>query len=140
MTLLVADTGGIYALYDASDRHHREVRAALERHRGPIVIPLSVVAEVDYFLTKYLGQAAALDFLDSLASGAFTLDHLQPQDIRRCRELLTRYKDLELGFVDASVIAVAERLRTREILTIDQRDFRAVGEHLHGSLILRPAD
>lgn len=137
---LIADTGGLYALYDADDRHHAAVRRVVEGHPGPIVVPLPVLAELDYFLTRYLGQAASLDFLDSVASGAFTLDHLVAEDIARSRALLDRYKDLELGFVDASVIALAERLRTREILTIDERDFRAVARHRHGLLVLHPAD
>ena len=137
---LVADTGGLYALYDADDRHHEKVRETLGAHRGPTVVPLPVVAEVDYFLTKYLGPAASLDFVESLLSGAFTLDHLTGRDIERCHQLLVRYRDLELGFVDAAVITVAERLRTREILTLDERDFRAVGQHHHGTLILRPFD
>ncbi len=137
---LVADTGGLYALYDASDRHHQGVKTVIEAHRGPIVVPLPVVSEVDYFLTKYLGTAAALDFLDSLATGAFALDHLTPADIDRCTELVRRYLDLDLGFVDAAVITVAERLHTCKILTLDQRDFRAVGQHRHGPLILYPAD
>ena len=137
---LVADTGGIYALYDAGDRHHQGTREVVEAYRGPIVVPLPVVSEVDYFLTKYLGQGAALDFLESLSSGAFALDHLKATDLERCRQLLVRYAALELGFVDASVIAVAERLHTGEILTVDQRDFRAVGRHRHGPLVLLPAD
>jgi len=135
---LVADTGGLLALYDTADRHHRAVRSVVEEHRGPIVVPLPVVAELDYFLTRYLGTAASLDFVDSLVSGAFSLDHLTATDLGRCRELMARYDDLELGFVDASVIVVAERLKTCEILTIDHRDFRAVGGHRHGSFVLRP--
>jgi uncharacterized protein len=137
---LVADTGGLYALYDAGDRHHAAVVEVVRSYHGPIVVPLPVVAELDYFLSRYLGSGAALDFLDSLASGAFTLDHLQRIDLGRARELMARYDDLSLGFVDATVMAVAERLKTRDILTLDLRDFRAVGRHRHGTFVLRPAD
>ncbi len=137
---LIADTGALYALYDRSDKHHTAVRSAVEAHRGPIVVPLPVVAELDYFLVRYLSVSASLDFLDSVQDGAFSLDHLTPLDIARCRELIGRYEDLRLGFVDTAVIAVAERLRTCEVLTIDERDFRAVGKHRYGSLILRPFD
>lgn len=137
---LVADTGALYALYDADDKHHHAVRGVVKRHQGPIVVPLPVVAELDYFLVRYLGTRAALDFLDSVGAGAFSLDYMTPPDIGRIVELVERYTDLELGFVDACVLTVAERLRTSTILTLDLRDFRAVGRHKHGPLTLLPAD
>ncbi|MDY7093857.1 MAG: PIN domain-containing protein [Acidobacteriota bacterium] len=138
--MIVADTGGIYALYDAGDRHHEAARIILESTSEPLIVPLPVVAEVDYFLTRYLGVDAALDFLDSLRSGAFALDHLKTGDLDFCYKLIKQYQDLALGFVDASVLAVAERLGTRTILTLDHRDFRAVGSNSHGPLVLYPAD
>jgi hypothetical protein len=137
---LVADTGALYALYDADDDQHDAVRAILEAHAGPIVVPLPVLAELDYFLTRYLGVRAALDFLASVQAGAFVLDHLGERDIARIAGLVERYAGLPLGFVDASVLVVAERLRTQRILTLDLRDFRAVGRHQHGPLTLLPAD
>jgi predicted nucleic acid-binding protein len=138
--MIVADTGGIYALYDAGDRNHEAARIILESSSAPFIVPLPVVAEVDYFLNRYLGTDASLDFLDSLRSGSFALDHLKPADLHSCYELMERYRDLDLGFVDASVLVVAERLGTRTILTLDHRDFRAVGSNSHGTLILYPAD
>lgn len=137
---LVADTGALYALYDADDKHHDAVRAVVEAYAGPIVVPLPVVAELDYFLVRYLGGEAELDFLASVQSGAFSLDHMRSRDISRVEELVKRYADLALGFVDAAVLAVAERLRTQTILTLDLRDFRAVGRHEHGALTLLPTD
>lgn len=137
---LVADTGPLYAIFDAKDRHHERVRSVFESYRGSIVVPLPVVTEVDYFLSRYLGSQAALDFVESLSTGAFEVDHLEPGDLRRCHELMGRYDDLGLGFVDASVMVVAERRRTREILTVDERDFRAVGRHDHGTFVLYPLD
>ena len=137
---LVADTGALYALYDRDDRNHRSVLRVVSAHRGPIVVPLPVAAELDYFLTRYLGTDAALDFLASIEAGAFALDHLVKGDLARSRELVERYRDLPLGLVDATVIAVAERLETRAILTLDMRDFRAVGGHSHGAFVLLPAD
>ncbi len=47
-------------------------------------------------------------------------------DIRRCRELIATYRNLDLGLADASVVGVAERLGVRRVLTVDQRHFRAV--------------
>lgn len=46
----------------------------------------------------------------------------------RAAELTRRYSDLPLGAVDASVIAVAERLSDSDIATTDRRHFYAVSE------------
>ena len=138
--MIVADTGGVFALYASDDRHHEAVLEVLERSNEPIVVPLPVVAELDYLFERYLGTSAMTDFIESLESGAFALDRLQIVDLPRIRGVLSDYRDLRLGFVDASVLVVAERLRTTRILTVDLRDFRAVGRHRHGILELLPAD
>jgi hypothetical protein len=62
------------------------------------------------------------------------------RDLPRCRELITTYRDLDLGYVDAAVIATAERLDTDRILTVDLRDFRAIRPATGRPLILLPAD
>lgn len=136
---LVADTGGLYALFDADDAHHQAVRRVVERERGTILLPVPILGELDYLLREFLGVDAELDFLDSVIGGAFTLEPLTPPDLSRCREIIAAYRDLDLGLVDAAVMAVAERLRIRRILTVDERDFRAVKPR-HGHFILLPAD
>jgi predicted nucleic acid-binding protein len=66
---------------------------------------------------------------------AFTL-----KDAAFCRKLLDRYKSLDLGLADASVIATAERLGIGKILTVDERDFRAVRTESGKAFVLLPAD
>jgi predicted nucleic acid-binding protein len=51
---------------------------------------------------------------------------MTPADVGRSRELVVMYRDLDLGLVDSAVIATAERLGIRRVLTVDERDFRAV--------------
>jgi uncharacterized protein len=136
---LVADTGGLYALFDADDAHHQAVRRVVEQERGAILVPVPILGELDYLLREFLGVDAELDFLDGVIGGAFTLEPFTPPDLARCREIIAAYRDLDLGLVDAAVMAVAERLRIRRILTVDERDFRAVKPR-HGHFILLPAD
>jgi uncharacterized protein len=64
-------------------------------------------------------------FLGDLA-GDFIIEPLHPTDPLRIAELVARYHDLQLGTVDASVIAAAERLSITEIATIDRRHFSVV--------------
>jgi predicted nucleic acid-binding protein len=36
---------------------------------------------------------------------------------------MRQYADSDIGFVDASIVAVAERLNVRKIVTLDRRHF-----------------
>ncbi len=137
---LVADSGALYALYDAGDRHHRRVREVVEEAAGPIVVPAAVLPELDYLLREFLGLDAELDFLDSLLAGAFAVDSEIERDLPRCRELIAAHRDLDLGLVDSAVMATAERLGTLRILTVDERDFRAVRSASGKPFVLLPAD
>lgn len=65
-------------------------------------------------------------FLGDLAAGAFTVETADPADWVRIAELVWRYRDLRLGTVDASVVAVAERLGIETLATLDRRHFAVV--------------
>jgi predicted nucleic acid-binding protein len=137
---LIADSGALYALYDADDHHHLKVRAVLERYAGPIIIPTAILAELDYLLREFLGIDAELAFLESLQEGAFQLEPFTSSDLEHCRQLIARYRNLDLGLADAAVVATAERLGTDQILTVDERDFRAVVSREKRPFTLFPAD
>lgn len=137
---VVADSGGVYGLYDRRDSAHVRLRAALEHERDQIVIPSVVLGEIDYLLRVRLGSKALLQFLADLDAGAFVLEAVTSEDLNRCVVLLSKYADLDLGLCDASVVAVAERLGTNRILTVDERDFRAVRSVRGKSFRLLPAD
>lgn len=137
---VVADSGAIYALYDADDKHHASVRAAIEAEPGAIVLPIIALAELDYLLMEFLGVDAELDFLADLSQGAFALESVSQADLDRCREILSAYRDLKPGLVDASVVAVAERLSHTRILTVDERHFRVLQPRSGKPFTLLPAD
>src|SRR5262245_38505939 len=61
-------------------------------------------------------------------------------DLKRCAALISKYQDLDLGLSDASVVAVAERIGTDRILTVDLRDFRAIRSARGKSFKLLPAN
>ena len=73
-------------------------------------------------------SAAEADFLAALSRHDFDPIPLTSRDYARAAELVRKYADLPLGAVDASVIAVAERLGDREVATTDRRHFHAVQE------------
>lgn len=98
----------------------------LETHPGPLIVPHLVITEVVYLLGRRLGSADELRFLQDLESGLFLVEPVPSGDWPRIAEPVWRYRDLPLGTVDASVIAAAERLKVREIATLDRRHFTVV--------------
>ncbi len=137
---IVADSGAVYGLYDRRDASHAALRAAVEKARELIVLPAPTLGEIDYLLRFRLGNAALLQFLTDILEGAFVVEALSLSDLRRCVALIEKYRDLDLGLADASVVAVADRLGTDRILTVDQRDFRVVRSASGRPFRLLPAD
>ncbi len=77
-------------------------------------------------VAKRLGQATVTAFRADLAEGRFPIEWGGAHDLQRALKLDRTYRDLSLGLVDGIVMAVAERLEARAILTLDLRDFGAV--------------
>lgn len=137
---LICDTSGVYALYDSDSSEHSAVATVCEAEISPLLLPVILLAEIDYLLHSRLGQDAALDFLLAVQREEFTLVPLLGQDIFRCRELAVQYRDLEIGLADAAVVAAAERLQIDRLLTLDHRHFRAITPRNFTHFVLLPAD
>ncbi|MGH2949374.1 MAG: type II toxin-antitoxin system VapC family toxin [Solirubrobacteraceae bacterium] len=123
---LVLHTGPILALLDAGDPAHERCVSLVERVAEDLVVPSTVLVEVDYWALKLLGHGAWAVFLDDLARGAYRLEQLDMADLQRAAELELEYANLDLGLVDASVIALCERLDEPKVATLDRRDFSIV--------------
>jgi predicted nucleic acid-binding protein len=121
---LVLDTGPVLALLDASD--DERCAALIEHAREPLVVVAPTLVEIDYWIRKRLDPRAWTIFIEDIRMGAYRLEHLSPEDLLRVVELETRYAKLDLGMVDASVIAVCERLREEKVVTLDRRHFGIV--------------
>ncbi|HSR52785.1 MAG TPA: PIN domain-containing protein [Acidobacteriota bacterium] len=120
---LVADTGPLYALADAGDPEHEATRKFLESRPQTLIVPSPVVPEVCYLLHKHLGEKAERLFQASLLNEELILENPSRQDLARVLEILEQYSDAGFGFVDATVMAMAERLKTDSVLTLDHRHF-----------------
>jgi len=124
--VILVDTGPIVALINDRDGRHQECRALLERLPGPLLAPATVATEVCLLLERRRGTYAELAFLADVRAGHFTLIESMSADLDRVTELVEKYDNLPLGTVDASVIALAERLAIATVVTLDRRDFTAV--------------
>jgi predicted nucleic acid-binding protein len=124
--MIIVDTGVLYAAADRDDADHAISSRVLLDHLGALAVPVPVVVESSWLIESRLGPAAEAAFLRSVASGELTRLDLTTEDWTRTAELVDRYADLGLGLVDASVVAIAERLGVEELATLNQRDFRVV--------------
>ncbi len=113
-------------LVDASDRHHAGLKRLFDKTGDAWVLPWAILPEVDYLLSAHVGERSSLAFLGDLAEGLFTVEWGDEGDLVRALELCKRHKALAPGLVDATVVAVAERLEAKAIVTLDLRDFSAM--------------
>jgi predicted nucleic acid-binding protein len=137
---LVLDAAPLVALADAREPKLEALLRIRDEEEGQLVLPAPVAAEVDYLLGVRFGEAARRAFLSDLAAQRYDVACLEADDYRAVSELDIRYPDLGLGLADCSIMVLAERYKTRRLLSFDERHFRAVAPLQGGSFELLPAD
>jgi predicted nucleic acid-binding protein len=120
---LILDTGPLYASLDRTDRDHARCRRLIEEADEPLVVPAPVLGEVDYWIHRHLHAGVLVALLEDIVAGAYRVEPTAAEDYVRIRELCDRYADQDIGFVDAAVLAVAERLGEPKLVTLDHRHF-----------------
>jgi predicted nucleic acid-binding protein len=136
---LICDTGPLYAAIDSADVDHATCARLLAESVEDLVVPAPVVVELDWLVGTRLGTAPFGEFLADVEDGGITVVDLVRSDYARVRELLGRYADLKLGFVDAAVVAVVERMGERKLATLDHRHFLTIRPRHVDALELLPA-
>lgn len=124
--MLLVDTGPLVASARTLDRDHGPSRQLLRTASRPLVVPQTVTVEVAYLLGKRIGPHAELTFTQSLRDGQLMVEPVHERDWARIAELVETYLDLPLGMVDASVVAIAERLGQTRIASLDHRHLGVV--------------
>ncbi|HEY7791349.1 MAG TPA: PIN domain-containing protein [Vicinamibacterales bacterium] len=122
--MLLLDTGVLYALADRHDAWHERVKAYLSEVVDPLIVPVTVIPEITSLLQTKLGEKAERAFVRSLTAHELDLEPLQHADVARAAVLLAIYP--QIGFVDASIVAMAERLKVRTLATTDRRHFAPI--------------
>jgi predicted nucleic acid-binding protein len=135
----LVDTSGLLAAIDGSQRAHAAAlaaaRAARERPLSPFVL-----AELDYMLATRVGAEARDALLDEVVAGTYRLERFDVADLRRARSAMRRFADLDVGLADASLVVLAERYDCRDVLTLDERHFRALRFGRNRRFRLLPAE
>ncbi len=124
--MILLDTSGLLSALDESQRHHRECAALLNDSPPPFLLSPFVLAELDYLLMRHVGRSAQAALLDEVARGVYQIEPFGPEDVARASEIMKRFGDLDIGLADASIVVLAERHHIAEVLTLDERHFRAM--------------
>lgn len=122
--LAVVDTGPLYAAIDADDADHDRCVEIMQKSKMLLIFPALVIAEVCYLVGSRLGALVEQQFLQGLKQ--CEVEAPQGDDWLRIGDLVHQYRDFSLGGVDASVIALAERVNTDTVITLDRRHFSAI--------------
>ena len=93
---------------------------------GPFLISPFVLAELDYMLGARHGQEQQLALLAEVAEGAYELAEFDRADVESGADVMRQYADLRVGLADASIVVLAERHGSTDVLTFDHRHFRAM--------------
>jgi uncharacterized protein len=134
---LIFDTGPLVAIADRRDRLHERCRRIVDEMDELFVVPAPVLPEFDYLTSQLLGPGPMVAMLRDIEAGSVVVEELVAEDYPRVRELIDRYEDV--GFVDASVLAIVERFGERKLATLDHRHFAAMRPRHVDALELVPA-
>ncbi len=138
--MIILDTSGLLAAIDSSQRFHNAAKGALEAASGPLLLSPFVLAELDYMILAHVGRGQEIALLEEVARGTYRLEPFSAEDVARAMEVIRQYADLRLGLADASNVVLAARYDTYDILTLDERHFRALAGPQGRPFRLLPAD
>lgn len=124
--MIVLDTGGLYAALDANEALHGRAVAALVIASPPRLLSPFVLAELDYLIGSRVGHQAQVALLDEIVRGVYQLEPFTSEDVSHAKRIIERYADLRIGLADASVVVLAHRHRSLELLCTDEQHFRAL--------------
>ena len=117
------DSGFLYALVDETDSHSPAARKSLENIYEDVLLPVPAVTETAYFISRNLGSEKLAIFLETLPEMNLILETPTAEDYKRAAEIIRKYDDANIDFVDAIIVSIAERLNITKILTVDRRHF-----------------
>jgi hypothetical protein len=129
------DAGPLVAALHADDSRHAAVVAALKTVRGRLTTVWPALTEAHHLLRRRAPDQA-YKLLDAVATGAVAVAELDAADMPAIQAVMLKFADQELQLADAALVHVAERDGYETLITIDERDFRAVESARRGRLKL----
>lgn len=123
---IILDTSAVIGLMDKKYKKHENLKTIFTKKDNLYILPSTAIGEICYMLNSRFGNKIELIFLEEIIKTGFQLELLKDMDIVRIIEILKKYDALNIGYVDASIVAIAERLKTNKILTLDRKHFEII--------------
>ena len=111
------DAGPIIALFNKNDKYHKKIKNFLKKYNGKLTSTWPVVTEVSHMLD--FNVQTQIDFLTWIQLGGVDIEAIENEDIGRIIKLSMKYSDLPMDLADASLVVLSEKLKIKEIITID---------------------
>ena len=138
--MILLDTSGILAALFPDQNRHRECAQALLTASPPLIISPFVLAEADFLIQKFGGVDAEILFLGEIGRRAYELATFNEDDVEDARRIVTKYRTLGIGLADASIAVLSARYDTVDVLTLDERHFRAIRPAPRKNFRILPSD
>jgi uncharacterized protein len=120
---VILDTSAIIALSDKRHHLNKEIIDLVSQKETICIIPSTVTLEVCQLLKYRFGSKYEKKFLEEIDKSSFIMETVTFKDISRILQILSKYDDLNAGYVDSSIVAIAERLGTNKLATLDRKHF-----------------
>lgn len=121
--MILVDTGPLIALFDPQDAQHERCVKTLKGIREPLATTVPVLTEAFHMLgPASLGSDRLREFIENGGMSVWFFDRAA---VTRAFELMEKYADHPMDLADASLVTAAEAIGTRQVFTIDRKDFAA---------------
>ena len=120
---VLIDSSFLYALFNSRELKHESALEFVKTSDDMQMIPDVVLTEVAFLFKRFGGEKAVAVFLESLEFTQPELVSVMLTDLKRVREIMLKYADAKLDFVDCCLMALAQRLEITQICKFDRRDF-----------------
>lgn len=117
MKSTLIDAGSLIALFNRNDKYHQKIKEFIKNYNGKLITSWPVITEVSHMLDFNI--QTQIDFLTWIQLGAVQINNIDNQDLMRIIELSKKYSDVPMDLADASLVVLSERLKIKEIITID---------------------
>ena len=118
--MILADTGPLIALLDADDRHHQRCVDGIKKlPAAPMLTTWPCFTEAIYLLGATGGYSYQEKLWQLYETKRLTLHTPSFPEVGRMHKLMETYQDTPMDLADASLLAAAEALGARQILTLD---------------------
>jgi len=119
----IIDTSAIVGLVDKSCQQHKRISDLIKKTDFDLIVPSPIITEACYILNKKFGHNIEIKFLEEIISVNFYFEIIKFPDLARIVEILKKYSNLNIGYVDGAIVAIAERLKINRIITLDRKHF-----------------